>query len=297
MDARLTAGIAARRPQAFPRAGRSRARPASGHWTGIATTASADEVAIDLRAVPGDHVAKALLVSEGEGGKVEERVALRRLGPVDDAGDLITCEKDVVDLQVAVDEDRRPRPERRFGEPAVACDHVGRKDVVGDEPLALARGRDASSSRLLPVHGGSGASCSVLTAAPAAAHASTTRWMARRGGRVPSPEERQERARAASATGSPESAPAPSPSPRPRHRYGSGQRRSSGTRRRRAESRARCERRRPRPPPRRPSSQRYHRPRRVSRVRLRPGSYVDTPQTNSTTSSVRGDAAAGVPPE
>jgi hypothetical protein len=44
----------------------------------------------------------------------------------------------VVDLQVAVDEHRCPRPERSLGEPAVACDHVGGKDVVGDEPLAFA---------------------------------------------------------------------------------------------------------------------------------------------------------------
>ena len=34
-------------------------------------------------------------------------------------------------------EHRCPRPERSLGEPAVARDHVGGKDVVGDEPLAL----------------------------------------------------------------------------------------------------------------------------------------------------------------
>ena len=56
----------------------------------------------------------------------------------DDAGDLITGDEDVVDLQVAVDEHRCPRPERSLGELAVACDHVGGKDVVGDEPLAFA---------------------------------------------------------------------------------------------------------------------------------------------------------------
>ena len=78
-----------------------------------------------------------LHVSEREGGEVEESVALGRLGPVDDAGDLVTSDEDVVDLQVTVDEHRCPRPERSLGEPAIARDHLGRKDVVGDEPLAL----------------------------------------------------------------------------------------------------------------------------------------------------------------
>ena len=95
-----------------------------------------DEVAVDFGAIASDDIAKVLFVPERESGEVEERVALRRLGPVDDAGDLIAGDEDVVDLQVAVDEDRCPGPERSFGEPAVACDHVGRKDVVGNEPLA-----------------------------------------------------------------------------------------------------------------------------------------------------------------
>src|SRR2546430_9105223 len=98
-----------------------------------------DEVAVDVGAVAGDDVAKVLLVSEREGGEVEERVALGRLRPVDDAGDLVTGDEDVVDLQVAVDEHRCPRPERSLGEPAVACDHVGGEEGVGDEPLPLAR--------------------------------------------------------------------------------------------------------------------------------------------------------------
>jgi hypothetical protein len=63
-----------------------------------------------------------LLVPEREDGDVEERVALGRLGPVDDAGDLVTVDKDVVGLQVAVDERRRPRPEYSLGELAVARD-------------------------------------------------------------------------------------------------------------------------------------------------------------------------------
>src|SRR6266581_8699992 len=98
----------------------------------------ADEVAVDVGAVAGDDVAKMLLMSEREDGDVEERVALGRLGPVDDTGDLVTVDEDVVDLQVAVDEHRCPRPERSLGELAVTCDQVGGKDVVGDEPLAFA---------------------------------------------------------------------------------------------------------------------------------------------------------------
>ena len=43
-----------------------------------------------------------LLVREREGGEVEQRVALGRLGPVDDAGDLVTLNEDVGDLQVAI---------------------------------------------------------------------------------------------------------------------------------------------------------------------------------------------------
>src|SRR5215831_3622146 len=98
----------------------------------------ADEVAVDVGAVAGDDVGKVLLVPEREDGDVEERVALGRLGPVDNAGDLVTIDEDVVDLQVAVDEHRCPRPERGLGELAVARDQAGGKDVVGDEPLAFA---------------------------------------------------------------------------------------------------------------------------------------------------------------
>src|SRR5215469_12467841 len=97
----------------------------------------ADEVAVDVGAVTGDDIAKVLLVPEREDGDVEERVTLGCLGPVDDAGDLVTVDEDVVDLQVAVDEHRCPRPERSLGELAVAHDQVGWKDAVGDEPLAF----------------------------------------------------------------------------------------------------------------------------------------------------------------
>src|SRR5215469_17992867 len=79
-----------------------------------------------------------LLVSECQDGDIEERIALGRLGPVDDTCDLVTVDEDVVDLQVAVYEHRCPPPERSLGELAVTCDQVGGKDVVGDEPLAFA---------------------------------------------------------------------------------------------------------------------------------------------------------------
>src|SRR5258706_9859589 len=80
----------------------------------------ADEVAVDVGAVAGDDIAKVLRVSEREGGEIEQRVALGYLGPVEHAGDLVTGDKDVVDLQVPVDEDRSPRPEGCLGEPPVA---------------------------------------------------------------------------------------------------------------------------------------------------------------------------------
>ena len=49
-------------------------------------------------------------MAERKGGEVEERVALGRPGLVDDTGDLVTGDEDVVDLQVAEDEHQCPRP-------------------------------------------------------------------------------------------------------------------------------------------------------------------------------------------
>ena len=37
-----------------------------------------------------------------EGGEVEQRVALGRLGPVEDAGNVVAVDEDVCDLKVAV---------------------------------------------------------------------------------------------------------------------------------------------------------------------------------------------------
>jgi hypothetical protein len=106
----------------------------------------ADHVEVDVGAVACDDVAKVLLVSEGEDGEVEQAVALTRLGPVDDAGELVTVDEDVGDLQVVVGEHRCPRPERNLCELAVARDHAGGKDAIRDEPLALAVGADQETS-------------------------------------------------------------------------------------------------------------------------------------------------------
>src|SRR5215469_841200 len=54
----------------------------------------ADEVAVDVGSVASYDVAEMLLVSERKDGDVEECVALGRLGPVDDAGDLVTVDED-----------------------------------------------------------------------------------------------------------------------------------------------------------------------------------------------------------
>src|SRR6185312_13377734 len=98
----------------------------------------ADHVEVDVGAVAGNDVAKVLLVSERQDGEVVQGIAPACLGPVDYAGYLVTVDEHMVDLQVAVSEHRRPRPERSLGNPAVACDHAGGKDAVGDEPLAFA---------------------------------------------------------------------------------------------------------------------------------------------------------------
>ena len=98
----------------------------------------ADHVEVDVGAVAGDDVAKVLLVSERQAGEVVQGIALARLGPVDHAGDLVTVDEHVGDLQVAVREHRCPRPERSLGNPPVVRDQVGGKDAVRDEPFAFA---------------------------------------------------------------------------------------------------------------------------------------------------------------
>src|SRR5439155_1620093 len=54
------------------------------------------------------------------------------------AGDLVTVDEDVFDVQVAMREHRCPRPERRLSAAAVAADHVAGKNLISDEPVALA---------------------------------------------------------------------------------------------------------------------------------------------------------------
>jgi len=56
----------------------------------------ADRAAVDIGAVASEHVVKPLLVCEREGGEVVQRVALRRLGPVEDAGELVSVDEDVL---------------------------------------------------------------------------------------------------------------------------------------------------------------------------------------------------------
>src|SRR6266516_7539857 len=62
----------------------------------------ADHIEVDVGAVAGDDVAKALLVSERQGGEVVQGIPLACLGPVDHASDLVTVNEHVGDLQVAV---------------------------------------------------------------------------------------------------------------------------------------------------------------------------------------------------
>ena len=109
-------------------------------------------------------------MSERQDGEVEQGVALARLGPVDHTGDLVAVDEHVGDLQVAVCEHRCPRPERSLGDLAVARDQVGGKDVVREQPLALAVELRCD---LVEAPTGPGRQRRVVqppTAAPAAAH-------------------------------------------------------------------------------------------------------------------------------
>src|SRR3954454_16957851 len=99
----------------------------------------ADHVAVDLSAVTGDDVVQVLLVSERQAGDIVEGVAPARLGPVDHAADrVMAVDEHMRDLQVAVREHGRPRPQRGRGDLAVARHQVGGQDAVGDQPRAFA---------------------------------------------------------------------------------------------------------------------------------------------------------------
>lgn len=97
----------------------------------------ADEGVVDAGGVAGDDVAKVFGVSACESCEVEQSVALGGFGPVDDAAHFVTVDEDVVEVQIAVDEARCPRPECCLGESAVPCHDIGGKDVVGDESAAF----------------------------------------------------------------------------------------------------------------------------------------------------------------
>ena len=76
-------------------------------------------------------------MSQGERCEVEGGVTRGSLGPVEDAGDRGAVDEDVLDVEVAVDEHRSPRPEHGSRPCAVGLDDVGREDLVLEEPVAL----------------------------------------------------------------------------------------------------------------------------------------------------------------
>jgi hypothetical protein len=89
-------------------------------------------------AVAGDNVGKVLLVSERQACESYRASPWDALGPVDHSvisspstNTWVICRSPCVNTGV---HGRR----RGLGDPAVARDHVGRKDAVRDEPLAFA---------------------------------------------------------------------------------------------------------------------------------------------------------------
>jgi len=98
----------------------------------------ADHVEVDVSAVAGDAVAKVLLVSERQRGEILQGIPWpasdQSITPVISSPATNTW----ANLQVAVREHRCPRPERSLGNPSVARDQVSGKDVLRDEPNALA---------------------------------------------------------------------------------------------------------------------------------------------------------------
>ena len=130
-----------------------------------------DEVPVDVCAVAGDDVAEALLVSEREGREVESaspRAASdQSTTPVTSSPATKTWStwrspwmNTGVQGRSAVSAIRRLR----------VTTSVGRTPFVISHSHSLSR-FEAISSRLRPRHGGSGASCNIRAAAPAAAHA------------------------------------------------------------------------------------------------------------------------------
>ena len=126
---------------------------------------------VDVGSVTSDDVAEAVLVSERQAREVVHGIALASLGPVDHAGDLVSVDEHVGDLQVAVREHRCPRSERRLGHLAVAPDQVSGQDVVRQQPRAFAVEVRCDLVETPAGPSRQRASCSRRAAAPAAAHA------------------------------------------------------------------------------------------------------------------------------
>ena len=77
------------------------------------------------------------LVGQAERGEIEQDVALASLGPVDDPAVLVTVDEDVLDVQVAADEGRRPRSRHLLGVSLIPLHDLQREDGVLDEPATL----------------------------------------------------------------------------------------------------------------------------------------------------------------
>ncbi len=207
------------------RARRCRPRSASGRWSGSASTARRVPGRGRRRRLADDDVVEVIWMSERQDGEVEQGVALGRLGPVEDAGDLVTVDEDVVDLQVAVNE------HGVHGRSAVSASRRFRVITSpGRTSLAISHShssssREARSSTLRPRHGGSGGRATSGQRHPPQPTPPTTRSTAPEVAECYS-RKRGEGERGGSANEPPESEPAPWPSPPPRRRGGSDQRRS-----------------------------------------------------------------------
>ena len=169
----------------------------------------ADHVEVDVGAVAGDDVAQVLLVSERQDGEVVERIALARLGPVGTPVISSPSTNTSVICRSPCDEHRGVRPGHSLRDLAGARDQVGGKaPVVISSSHSSSRLVADSAPRLLG-HGGSGASCSRRTAAPAAAHADDDAIDGSPSRPSAVPGRRRSRAPAASATAPPGSGSAP----------------------------------------------------------------------------------------
>jgi hypothetical protein len=97
----------------------------------------ANHVEVSVPAIPGEDVVQVLGVPECENGEVILGVAPAGLGPVDDARHFVAVCEHVLDLEIAVDEDRFPRLKCGLGDVAVASHQLGGQGAAGYQPLAL----------------------------------------------------------------------------------------------------------------------------------------------------------------